>query len=1530
MVEHRLSLRFAIATCQLLLVAALILGAVEISACKSPSGDTSDSDGGRKDSASTSAGDGAKDQADSRVTDLPVKTACSPDAGPPSKGKSESCTCNSECRSGYCVDGVCCTSACGESCKACNLPNALGDCSFIPAGVAPTDASICKPHTPATCGPDGTCDGRGGCRLYVTDTVCSSGTCDGDGLSGVKTCDGKGACSGSISKPCAPYSCDPGSNLCDASCATNAQCSAGQSCAVRSCGMKLNGFECTIDSDCASGYCSDGTCCNVACNGACLSCNQTGSVGRCRFVPAGLPDPTCPAQSPSTCGTTGLCDGSGACALYPETTPCGATSCSGSTLLNTARACDGKGSCQAAQLVDCSPYRCTTGACSGACSSDADCATGHACVLTGAPGVTGNCGKKKNGQSCGDATECESAECVDGVCCESSCQGACRSCALPGSPGQCVDVPAGAPDPRKTCTDDGKVSCGHNGVCDGTGACQIYPVGTECGSASCSQGSFMSAPTCNQSGQCVAPPSRTCNPYVCNGTNCFASCTKDDDCVAGSFCVAGSCGKKPSGAECSAAGECQSGFCAQGICCNSACTDACKACNLSATLGLCTAVPDGAPDPQEQCKTGAQSTCGTTGACLAGACAYFAKGLACKLPVCASTSSESPASACDGRGSCVTPADLPCGTFVCSSTACLSSCTRDGDCVSPNTCVNSSCGLKPNGAACTIGNQCGSGFCTEGVCCNSACSDGTTGGLCKSCKVAGKVGTCSAVQDGQADPKQRCGASNPADGDCSNDGTCNGGGACRPWSTATGCRQASCAGSSFTPAANCDGAGNCPAAISSKCDPYKCSATSPSCLTTCTSDADCITGETCLKTNNQCGSKLANGQSCKANSDCNSNACSTEGVCCNSVCDGACESCVLQSKVGSCSNIAVNGTPRDSTTCAKGSTCGNTSKCNGAGGCQLASAGTVCGSPTCAAPVSGTVNGAPASLSIAEVPAPTCDGSGGCVVAAPVSCAAYQCDSGMGQCKTTCTGTLADCNDLTPSTSDPSGGNSCVGTTCQKLPNGAPCSQGFACASGNCVDAVCCGVASCGDGLTCTTDTCSSAGTCTHAIDANSCVIDGACYAAGTVNPNNSCQECAPNVRQTNWSPRSAGTVCRTAAGPCDVAEVCDGTGAACPADGLASSSTVCRAANGPCDVAETCTGTSVSCPTDALAPSTTVCRASAGPCDVAETCTGSSANCPGDSFVPSTTVCRPSAGACDVAETCTGSSANCPGDSFVPSTTVCRPSAGACDVAETCTGSSANCPADGFVPSTTVCRPSAGECDVAETCTGSSASCPGDSFVPSTTVCRPSAGVCDVAETCTGTNANCPGDSLASPTVVCRPSAGACDVAETCTGTSADCPVDALAPSTTVCRPAADVCDIAETCTGAAATCPTDTFAPSTMVCRPAVDVCDIAETCVGTSAACPANGFAPSATACGTAGCSADQHATVAPTCDGSGTCSQGRVSCATGYLCVGGAGGTCATTCSDASACDVTAGYSCNTGTGACEPNVSSASGGASSEQ
>jgi C1A family cysteine protease len=230
---------------------------------------------------------------------------------------------------------------------------------------------------------------------------------------------------------------------------------------------------------------------------------------------------------------------------------------------------------------------------------------------------------------------------------------------------------------------------------------------------------------------------------------------------------------------------------------------------------------------------------------------------------------------------------------------------------------------------------------------------------------------------------------------------------------------------------------------------------------------------------------------------------------------------------------------------------------------------------------------------------------------------------------------------------------------------------------------------------------------------------------------------------QCTHTAADAGTVCRAAAGFCDVPETCDGSGAACPADTFVQAGTTCRAANGDCDVAEVCTGKSGACPTDTFKPQIAICRAATGTCDAAEHCSGAAAACPVDVKVVKGTVCRAKNSLCDVAEACDGVGSNCPDDKAAPKGTVCRVAAGGCDVAETCDGLATSCPVDGFLSSGTVCRATAGDCDVAETCSGASSACPVNGFATFGTVCRAAVGACDVAEVCSGKLATCPANAI-------------------------------------------------------------------------------------------------------------------------------------------------------------------------------------------
>jgi hypothetical protein len=224
-------------------------------------------------------------------------------------------------------------------------------------------------------------------------------------------------------------------------------------------------------------------------------------------------------------------------------------------------------------------------------------------------------------------------------------------------------------------------------------------------------------------------------------------------------------------------------------------------------------------------------------------------------------------------------------------------------------------------------------------------------------------------------------------------------------------------------------------------------------------------------------------------------------------------------------------------------------------------------------------------------------------------------------------------------------------------------------------------------------------------------------------------------------SVQGAFVVCRSAAGECDAAENCDGVGVNCPTDSKQPANAPCTSDSNVCTL-DICDGSGNVC-THPAGNAGALCRGLAGVCDLAETCDGTNPACPADAKVASGTQCRASGGSCDVAENCDGTTDNCPANAFLPSSTVCRSSVGVCDVAENCTGSSANCPGNGFAPSSTVCRSAAGVCDVAENCTGSGVTCPADAFKPATTICRSAVDACDIAEQCTGSTAACPADAV-------------------------------------------------------------------------------------------------------------------------------------------------------------------------------------------
>ena len=157
-----------------------------------------------------------------------------------------------------------------------------------------------------------------------------------------------------------------------------------------------------------------------------------------------------------------------------------------------------------------------------------------------------------------------------------------------------------------------------------------------------------------------------------------------------------------------------------------------------------------------------------------------------------------------------------------------------------------------------------------------------------------------------------------------------------------------------------------------------------------------------------------------------------------------------------------------------------------------------------------------------------------------------------------------------------------------------------------------------------------------------------------------------------------AGTVCRAAPGACDLADTCDGSSPACPADTFVAASTACRPSVGECDVAESCTGVTAACPPDGAQVAGTACGPTpSGPCDAQNTCTGTvgaSARCM-EVVASAATLCRVASCAVGLetdAALCDGTRPNCPASTmrvcapYVCGSTACMAT---CTTSADCTG---------------------------------------------------------------------------------------------------------------------------------------------------------------------------------------------------------------------------------------------------------------------
>ena len=289
------------------------------------------------------------------------------------KNPGDLCMASVQCSSSFCVEGVCCDSACATACVSCLAKNSGGkdgSCAAVTLGADPDNECIAQAMS--TCGTKGTgCNGdkiSPQCVKWDSGTVCLAKVCkDVNTVTAAGTCDGKGTCTPGTNSACTPYKC--AGNACLTSCAIDADCAATAYCAATVCTPTKNlGVACGGANQCTSGFCADGVCCSAACNGSCDACTM--GLG----APA---NGTCTVAAVKNGTKAGSCDANNGCA-------------------NKGCSCNGGGLCKSVNGASCANgATCVSGFCAdGVCCNTACSGACDACTVALGAAVNGTCAAK--------------------------------------------------------------------------------------------------------------------------------------------------------------------------------------------------------------------------------------------------------------------------------------------------------------------------------------------------------------------------------------------------------------------------------------------------------------------------------------------------------------------------------------------------------------------------------------------------------------------------------------------------------------------------------------------------------------------------------------------------------------------------------------------------------------------------------------------------------------------------------------------------------------------------------------------------------------------------------------------------------------------------------------------------------------------------------------------------------------------------------------------------------------------------------
>ena len=913
--------------------------------------------------------------------------------------------------------------------------------------------------------------------------------------------------------------------------------------------------------------CDDGLDCTTEmCDEANDRCNTSSTSGcvinkTCFANGANNPSNTCQACVPGT-------------SISGWTNKSIGTSCNDNKYCTVDDACDAAGSCVGSARSCDDSLGCTLDGCddaAGKCTNllTIGCAISGACWLPGANNPDNAC------QSCVPTASPNSwtnktagIPCSDGLFCtvDDQCDGAgnCTSSARDCSDGKACTLDA-CNEAQQRCTSSLSGGCMIAGQCVGAGVPNPFNFCQECNPAlstmsfsnksdgtSCNDNLYCTAVDACSGGVCLGAArdctdALGCTTEFCDEVNDRCGILLQTGCVIDGMCV-------PAGAD-NPANPCQS--CNTALAVNAWSN---KLLGASCSDGLYCTVDD-ACDGNGQC-SGSARDCGTGQGCSAGVCDEDMDMCGAVTPGCLIANTCYPAGTTNPQDQCQ----------VCTPSK-----------------SNTAWSLKDNGASCSDGL-----FCTEGdTCLAGVC----TGGAAKSCphdlfdctvEVCNELTHCDALVQGS----------------CLIDGLCIGAEQLNPDNPCQRCDPMTSTSSWTALAENATCADGLFCTDNDKCVAGICTGTPLSCA----SSFGCATG-TCNEAQNRCDTIISGcliGSACYVALQANPmNPCEVcdpgqaqdrwspkaQGALCSDgkfctvddACDGAgrcatrARSCAdaLGCTTDMCNETAKACESTPLAACVIGNGCIDSNTINPDNACQQCLPGSSL-----------------AAWSLRPVGSACSDGRGctsddKCQVDGVCLGSLLQCNDGLNCTSELCEETTGTCKSTVVSgcaiggacyargAADPD--NPCRACDPDSAIDGwtnkpadAACDDGKYCTldlcngAGDCVSTA----RDCNDNLGCTQDRCDEDGDRCVSTAADSCVIDGQCYARSKDNPNNDCQACNPDVNDAGWSNKNVGAGCTggvfcLVGRACNEVGLCSGGTARDCSDGAACSTDACNEVDG-------------------------------------------------------------------------------------------------------------------------------------------------------------------------------------------------------------------------------------------------------------------------------------------------------------------------------------------------------------------------------